>query len=225
MTVKPIEKLLSGKKRERQWRDGFHTDADGKQYSLDEMNASHLSRTIILFKKQNLDTLPLEKERRKRAAMAMKARIEKYNERMLTVIKSHLGCEDFLNGLLSAAGRRWKGKMFNGKFDIAKQINPPEIEGPIWTLMDSGNKLRNAVAHGHEESKITMRMTEFRKAWLASMSPEQAEGVKDLDDIRMVISAFADCGGYLVVAAEGEKRRLEEKQAKKKQSGVERAHG
>lgn len=70
MTVKPIEKVLSGKKRERQWRDGFHTDADGKQYSLDEMTTSHLSRTIILFKKQNLDTQPLEKERRKRAAMA-----------------------------------------------------------------------------------------------------------------------------------------------------------
>ena len=124
----------------------------------------------------------------------MNERIKKYDERMLTVIKNHLGCEDLLNGLLSAAGRRWKGRLlFAGKFDVAKEIDPPEIEPLIWDLMEAGNKLRNAIA--------------LRKAYLATLTPFQAKHAENLDDTKMVILAFGECGAYLAVAANAVKGR------------------
>lgn len=119
---------------------------------------------------------------------------------MLTVIKNHLGCEELLDGLLSTAWRRWRNGQFAGKLAVAKEINPPEIDPSVWSLLDAGNKLRNAIAHGHIESKIAARMVDFRKAYLATLTPSQAKQAESLDDTQMVILAFGDCGGYLAVA-------------------------
>jgi hypothetical protein len=152
--------------------------------------------------------------RLEKAAQEMIERIKKYDERMLTVIKNHLGCEDFLSRLLSAAGRRWKNRQFAGKLDVAKEINPPEIEEPVWNLLNAGNKLRNAVAHGHEESKIAAMMADLRKAYLAALTPSQAKHAEVLDDTQMVVLAFGHCGAYLVVATEAVKDRR--KRAEKK---------
>ena len=55
-----------------------------------------------------------------KAHQKMLARVESYNERMLTVLKGHLAFEDFLNGLLKAARRRLRGRTFNGKVDVAQ---------------------------------------------------------------------------------------------------------
>ncbi|MGD9923856.1 MAG: hypothetical protein AB7V13_20795 [Pseudorhodoplanes sp.] len=54
-----------------------------------------------------------------KARQEMIERIKSYDERMLTVIKCHLGCEDFLNGLPSAAGRRWTPHL---RFSEARHI-------------------------------------------------------------------------------------------------------
>jgi hypothetical protein len=141
------------------------------------------------------------------AHQEMIARIKKYDERMLTVIKNHLGCEDFLNELLSAAGRRWKNRLFAGKLDVAKEINPPEIEPPVWCLLKASNKLRNAIAHGHKESKIAARTADLRKAYLAALTPIQAKHSEGLDDTRIVVLAFGHCGAYLGIAAEAVRAR------------------
>ena len=155
------------------------------------------------------------------AGKEMDERIRKYDERMLTVIKNHLGCEDFLNQLLSAGSRRWKRRMFGGKLVVGQQINPPEITPAVWKLLEAGNQLRNAVAHGDDESTIAARMAEFRQAYLKDLTPEQQKGVKDLDDTRMVVLAFAHCGGYLVVAVDAEKERRKKKaEAKAQARGV-----
>lgn len=158
--------------------------------------------------------MKVDDPRLEKARQEMIERIKSYDERMLTVIKSHLSCEDFLNGLLSAAGRRWKNRQFAGKLDVAKEINPPEIEQPVWDLLDACNKLRNAVAHGHEESKIAARMTDFRKAYLAALTPFQTQHAEGLDDAQMVVLAFGHCGAHLVVATEAvqdRRKRAEEK--------------
>jgi hypothetical protein len=92
-------------------------------------------------------------------------RIKKYDEMMLTVFKNHLGCEQFLNELLSASSRRWKGRMCGGKIEIAKTLDLPEIEPSIWKALEAGNKLRSQVAHSPDESKIAAKMAAFRKAY------------------------------------------------------------
>jgi hypothetical protein len=153
--------------------------------------------------------------RLEKAHQEMTERIKKYDERMLTVIKNHLGFEESLNDLLSAGSRRWKGRPCAGKIEVGKEINPPEIEKPVWDVMEAGNKLRNAVAHGHKESIIAARMSDFRKAHLATLTPQQAKGIEDLDDIRAVVLAYTFCGAFVVVAAE----RLRER---KKSAGEKR---
>jgi len=76
MKEKRISTILSNKKRQRQWREGFHTDAGGKECDLVEMTPAHLNRTIKMFKTQHLDTGPLERERRRRAVAAKADAIE-----------------------------------------------------------------------------------------------------------------------------------------------------
>ena len=154
--------------------------------------------------------------RLERARQEMIERINQYDERMLTVVKNHLGCEDLLNGLLSAAGRRWKNRQFAGKLDVAKEINPPEIEPPVWDMLDAGNKLRNAVAHGHKESRIAARMTDFRKAYLAALTLFQAKHAEGLDDAKIASLAFGHCGAYLVVAADAVKVRRKMAEGKRR---------
>lgn len=140
-------------------------------------------------------------------------RVKKYDERMLTVIKNHLGCEQFLNQLLSVASRSWKRKKCAGKIEIAKNdLNLTEIEPNIWEVLEAGNTLRNKIAHGAEESVIAAKMADFRKAYLAALTPEQAKGSEGLDYMKIVVLAFGLCGGYLVVAAE---RLSKEKETKK----------
>lgn len=128
-------------------------------------------------------------------------RIAKYDERILTVLKNHLAAEQPLNDLLAAASRRWKRRTFAGKIDVAKELFLPELSEELWNVLKAGNGLRNAVAHGHEEGTVAARMTDLRKAFLASVSPEQRKGIEEMTDTQMVMSAFSHCGSYLMVVA------------------------
>ncbi len=140
--------------------------------------------------------------RLEKAHAEMAERVRKFDERMLTVIKNHLGCEQFLNDTLAAAGRRWKSRRCAGKIAIAKRLKLSEMTEPIWKVLEEGNRLRNAIAHGDEKSVIADRMAKFRKAYLAALSPEQAKGVADLDDIRLTVLAYSFVGAFLVVSTD-----------------------
>jgi hypothetical protein len=71
----------------------------------------------------------IDESRLEKAREEMFERVRRYDERMLTVIKNHLGCEQVLNDLLSAASRRWKRRTCSGKIAIAKdELKLPEIE-------------------------------------------------------------------------------------------------
>jgi hypothetical protein len=50
--------------READWKDGWHTDADGKRRKLDNMNYEHLEYTIKLF--AHLDVRPLRRALRRK---------------------------------------------------------------------------------------------------------------------------------------------------------------
>lgn len=132
-------------------------------------------------------------------------RVAKYDERIINVLKNHLAAEQSLNDLLAAASRRWKGRRFAGKVDVAKGLFLPELREEMWAVLEAGNDLRNAVAHGHKEGAVAARMTDLRKAYLAAVSPEQRKGIEEMTDTQMVMSAFNYCGSYLVVATENKK--------------------
>jgi hypothetical protein len=141
----------------------------------------------------------------------MRERVERYDERIVTVLKGHLSAEQSLDNLLKAASRRWKRRTFAGKIDIAQKLFLPELDKLMWAVLKAGNELRNAVAHGHKEGTATQRMADLRKALLAWVSPEQRPGIEGMTDPQMVSTAFYQCGSYLVVATV----RLEEKNKKK----------
>jgi hypothetical protein len=142
----------------------------------------------------------------------MAARIERYDERIVTVLKSHLGVEQSLDDLLKTASRRWRGRTFAGKIDVAQKLFLPEFDEHIWSVLKAGNNLRNAVAHGDKEGTISARMTDLRKAYVAAVSPGHRKGVEGMTDTQIVGSVFNHCGSHLVVAAD----RLAEKNKKKK---------
>jgi hypothetical protein len=140
----------------------------------------------------------------------MTERVERYDERIVTVLKGHLSAEQSLNDLLRAASRRWK-RPFAGKIDVAQKLFLPELDKPMWAVLEAGNKLRNAVAHGHKEGTVTQRMVDLRKALIAWVSPEQRPGIEGMTDPQMVSTAFYQCGSHLVVATD----RLQERKKRK----------
>ena len=80
-------------------------------------------------------------------------------------------------------------------------------------MLEVGNKLRNAIAHGKEESSIASKMAAFRKAYVDTLTPEEAKASEKLTDDQIVVVAFGMVGGYLVVAAERVKEEREKKKA------------
>jgi hypothetical protein len=141
----------------------------------------------------------------------MVERVERYDERIVTVLKCHLSTEQALDDLLRAASRRWKRRTFAGKIDLAQKLFLPELDEPMWAVLKAGNDLRNAVAHGHKEGTLTQRMADLRRALLTWVSPEQEPGVEGMTDPQMVSTAFFQCASFIVVATD----RLAEKNKRK----------
>lgn len=135
------------------------------------------------------------------ARKALKERIEKYDERILAVLKGHLSAEQSLNDLLRAAKRRWRRRSFAGKIDVAQKLFLPDLSEALWEVLKKGNDLRNAVAHGHKEGTITQRLADLKKALVAWSSPEQRPGIEAMTDTQMVGTAFHSTGSFIVFAA------------------------
>jgi len=134
------------------------------------------------------------------ARKALKDRIEKYDARILAVLKGHLSAEQSLNDLLRAAQRRWRRRSFAGKIDVAQKLFLPDLSEALWEVLKKGNDLRNAVAHGHKEGTITQRLADLKKALVAWSSPEQRPGIEAMTDTQMVGTAFHSTGSFIVVA-------------------------
>jgi hypothetical protein len=132
----------------------------------------------------------------------MTERVEKYDERIVTVLKGSLGTEQVLNDLLKTASRRWKRRTFTGKIDVAEKLFCPELDAGFWATIKAANQLRNAVAHGHKEGTITHRTAELKKALITWVSPQQHPGVEGMTEPQMISTAFNNCSSYLVVAAD-----------------------
>jgi hypothetical protein len=134
------------------------------------------------------------------AAKQLGERVAKYDERIVTVLKGHLATEQFLNELLAVASRRWKRRTYAGKIDVAKGLFLPDLSEELWAVLEAGNDLRNAVAHGHKEGTVIQRTADLRKALLEWASPPQKPGIQAMTDPQMISTAFNQSGSYIVVA-------------------------
>jgi hypothetical protein len=137
--------------------------------------------------------------RLEQANKEMKARLEKYEGRIVEVLKGHLAAEQALNDLLRAAARRWK-RPFAGKIDVAQKLFLPDLTAEMWDVLKAGNNLRNAVAHGHKEGTITQRIADVRRALLAWISPPQRPDIEQMTDPQLTSTAFFQTASTIVVA-------------------------
>lgn len=129
----------------------------------------------------------------------MTKRLAAYDDRIVTVLKNHLAIEQSLDELLKTA-RRSRKRTFAGKIDVIEKLFLPEIDAHVFGVLKAGNNLRNAIAHGKPEGTVTQRMADLRKAYLASLSPKNAEDSKGLTDSQLVAVAFTMAGSHVVVA-------------------------
>ncbi|WP_249163445.1 hypothetical protein ACFLEY_02335 [Bradyrhizobium sp. YCK136] len=128
-------------------------------------------------------------------------RIAKYEERIVTTLKGHLAAEQALDDLLKKARRRRK-RPFAGKIDVAQKLFLPDLTNEMWDVLEAGNDLRNAIAHGKPEGTITQRLVDVRKALLAWVSPEQRSGIEAMTEPQLISTAFFQCASFIVVATD-----------------------
>jgi hypothetical protein len=144
-----------------------------------------------------IDDPRLEENRKK-----LVERIQKINELKVTVLKGHLNLE-----FLDASGKKHAGLKFAEKAKLCQELNPAEIDPPVWTIVTAANSLRNKVAHTLDQAQIQPQMDQLRAAYLAALTPTQAKEVETLDDVRIASSACEHCGSYLVVATDAAQAR------------------
>jgi hypothetical protein len=137
-----------------------------------------------------------------KAHKEMTERIEKYEERIVTVLKAHLGAEQVLNDLLKAASMRWKKRTFAGKIDIGEKLLIDELHPHVWRTLRAGNDLRNAVAHGHKEGVIAAKMVEFRDAYRGSLIPERKGDADKLTETQLVVVTLSMASSFLMVTTD-----------------------
>jgi hypothetical protein len=131
----------------------------------------------------------------------MTERSDRYDDRIVAVLKGHLSIEQSLNDLLRTARRKWK-RPFAGKIDVAEKLFCPDLTVELWDVVKAGNDLRNAVAHGHKEGTVTQRMADLRRALLVWASPPQRPGIEAMTDTQMISTAFHQTGSFIVVATD-----------------------
>jgi hypothetical protein len=130
------------------------------------------------------------------------ARVEQYEERIVTVLKAHLAAEQSLNYLLTVAQRRKRGRSFAGKMNVARGLFVKEMSEQLWEVLNVGNDLRNAIAHGDKQGTIAAKVVELRKAFIAANTPQQKKYIEEMTEKQMILSAFNHCSSHITMAAD-----------------------
>jgi hypothetical protein len=148
---------------------------------------------------------PEPTEREKMFAEAHKEatkRIQQFEERVLTVIRAHLGAEQALNALLKAGRRKRKNRTFAGKWWVAKGLFVEEMTEELWEVLKVGNELRNAIAHGDKPGLIEAKIVELKKAFIDANTPQQKKYIEEMSEKQMITMAFSHASSHMTVAAD-----------------------
>ena len=140
--------------------------------------------------------------RLEKARKEMQERSDKMDKLTLAALRSHLVAEQSMNEYIVARGvkRKWLlNQTFSKKMKKCKLLSKDENNDPLWDVLDSANQLRNAIAHTLSMEKISDKMAQLREKYLASLTEEQAEGLKDQPDDYIALSACIDCAGFIAM--------------------------
>jgi hypothetical protein len=107
-------------------------------------------------------------------------RVERVNDLILAVLKNHLVVEQFMNEFLEASVKKHNDLSFSDKATLCQELNPPEIDPPIWNVLTVANQLRNKIAHTLDQTEIQAKVDELRAAYLAALTPTQAKAAKTI---------------------------------------------
>jgi hypothetical protein len=129
------------------------------------------------------------------AREAWAERSERISKLIINVLQNHLLIEQFMVGMLEAAGKETEDLTFYQKLTACEDLKAQEIEEWVFPLLKKANELRNKIAHTLDQEQIKVKMDEVRAAFLASLRlpGDVAAYTKFSDDI-IAASAFQHCG-------------------------------
>ena len=140
--------------------------------------------------------------RLEKARKEMLGRNDRMDKLTLATLRSHLLAEQSMNDYIVARGvkRKWLlKKAFWQKMQKCKLLSREERNNPLWDVLEAANQLRNAIAHTLSIEKISEKMAHLKEKYLASLTKEQAAGLKDQADDYLAQSACIDCAGFITM--------------------------
>ena len=149
--------------------------------------------------------------RLEKARKEMLEHVDNMNKLSLATLRSHLLAEQCMGDYIVASGvkDKWlRKKPFKDKIAKCKVLAKEESKDPLWHVLEAANQLRNTIAHTRSTDKITDSMAQLKSKYLASLTENQAAGLKDQPDDVIALSACVTCAGFIVALqhrAAGEK--------------------
>jgi hypothetical protein len=150
--------------------------------------------------KREENAVKIDDPRLEKARKEMAERIEKMDKLTLATLRSHLLAEQCMNDYIVASGvkRKWlHKKTFWHKMQKCKLLAKEEGKDALWDVLDAANQLRNTIAHTLSIDEIADKMTQLKEKYLASLTEEQAAGLRDQPDDFIAQSACVVCAGFI----------------------------
>ncbi len=128
--------------------------------------------------------------------------LKRIDDMILTVLKAQIVAERSMIALLEAYGKDPKHFYFaKDKIKGCRDINPPEVEPPIWGLLSKCSKVRNELAHSLDNEQIQILSEDVREAYIPFNETErEKQAIRDMTHTQVVMSAIFYCDMFIVLA-------------------------
>ncbi|MFK4721033.1 hypothetical protein ABIE89_002133 [Bradyrhizobium niftali] len=131
--------------------------------------------------------------------------VRRIEDMMLTVVKTQVIVENFMNELLEAYGKDPQRLFFTGPkiTECKERLKPPEVGDQIWSLFSLCTHVRNELVHSLNTEKIKEKSELVRQQY-AAITPEgpRQQEILNSNDTDVVANALRHCGGYIVIATD-----------------------
>lgn len=127
---------------------------------------------------------------------------KRLREMILTVLQAQVTVERSLIDVLHAYGRDPKHFFFTGeKIKECKRLDPRGVGAATWDLLSLCSHVRNELMHSLDDEQIKIKSNLVREAYLTTAETESGkQGIREMTDTQVVMSAIYHCGCLIVVA-------------------------
>jgi hypothetical protein len=129
-------------------------------------------------------------------------KLKRLDDMILTIVKAQIAVESAMISFLEAHGKNPNNYFYTGdKISECRKIDHPEVGQDAWELLTLCSHVRNELVHSLNDTKIMDKSNKVRDAYLAVTEDEgQKQGIRDMTDTQMVMSALYHCGSLIVIA-------------------------